>query len=99
MTQDRLPCFSATYPEGIKQISDKVQRNPVDIRVEASHHSPDIEQLFYQIDKNEREEVLFKLIAHYQPESTLVFCNTKQQCQQVANELRQHDLHALGLAW
>ncbi len=89
--------FSATYPEGIKQISDKVQRNPVDIRVEASHHSPDIEQLFYQIDKNEREEVLFKLIAHYQPESTLVFCNTKQQCQQVANELRQHDLHALAL--
>ncbi len=41
--------------------------------------------------------MLFKLIAHYQPESTLVFCNTKQQCQQVANELRQHDLHALAL--
>lgn len=89
--------FSATYPEGIKQISDKVQREPVDIRVEASHHSPDIEQVFYQIQKSERAEALFKVIAHYQPESTLVFCNTKQQCQQVADELRQHDLHALAL--
>ncbi len=89
--------FSATFPEGIKQISDKVQRSPIDIRVEASHLSPDIEQIFYQVEKSERAEVLFKVIAHYRPESTLVFCNTKQQCQQVANELRQHDLHALAL--
>lgn len=89
--------FSATYPEGIKKISAKVQGDPVDIRVEASHHSPDIEQVFYLIEKSEREEALFKVIAHYRPESTLVFCNTKQQCQEVANELGQHDLHALAL--
>ena len=44
--------FSATYPDSIKQISDKVQLDPVDIRVEASHHSPDIEQVFYQIEKS-----------------------------------------------
>ncbi len=89
--------FSATYPEAIKQISDKVQGDPVDIRVEASHHSPDIEQVFYQIENSKREEALYKVIAHYRPESTLVFCNTKQQCQELANEFRQHDLHALAL--
>lgn len=89
--------FSATYPVGIKQISSAVQRNPVSIRVEDSHHSPDIEQLFFQVEKGQRTQTLFKLIAHYQPESTLVFCNTKQQCQELANELRQSDLHALAL--
>ncbi len=89
--------FSATYPDGIKLISNKVQRDPTDIRVEASHHSPDIQQFFYQIEKNERAEALFKVIAHYRPESTLVFCNTKQQCQQVGNDLAQYDLHAVSL--
>lgn len=89
--------FSATYPEGIKGISASVQKEPVEIRVEGSHHSPDIEQVFFKVGKNERVQTLLKAIAHYQPESTLVFCNTKQQCHELAGELRQHDLHALAL--
>lgn len=89
--------FSATYPEGIKKISNTVQRDPVEVRVETSHHSPDIEQVFIEVDKSERDQTLYKLIAHYQPESCLVFCNTKQQCQKVADELCQRDLHARAL--
>ena len=89
--------FSATYPDGIKNISGSVQREPVDIRVEASHNSPDIEQVFFQVENSERVQMLFNVIAHYQPESTLVFCNTKLQCQKLADELRQFDLHALAL--
>ena len=89
--------FSATYPDGIKKISDIVQKEPVDIRVEASHLSPDIDQVFFRVENNERANTLFKVIAHYQPESTLVFCNTKQQCQQLANDIRQRGLHALAL--
>ena len=89
--------FSATYPDGIKKISDRVQRDPVDIRVEASHNNPDIDQVFFQVEKAERLETLFKVIAHYQPESSLVFCNTKQSCHELANKLRQRDLHALAL--
>ena len=89
--------FSATYPAGIKEISSIVQRDPVDIRVEASHNSPDIDQVFFQVGKSERVQTLFKVIAHYQPESTLVFCNTKQQCQELAGELRQLVLHAMAL--
>lgn len=89
--------FSATYPEGIKGISSSVQRDPIEIRVEDSHHSPDIEQVFLQVEKNERVQTLFNVIAHYQPESTLIFCNTKQQCHDLGGELRQLDLHALAL--
>ncbi|MEX0965281.1 MAG: ATP-dependent RNA helicase DbpA [Pseudohongiellaceae bacterium] len=89
--------FSATFPNGMKEISSLVQRDPVAIRVEASHNSTDIEQLFFQVTKSERAQTLFRVIAHYLPDSTLVFCNTKQQCQQLADELRQRDLHALAL--
>src|SRR5690606_8149402 len=69
----------------------------VDVRVDSEFDKPDIEQVFYQIEKGKRAEVLFKVIAHYQPESTLVFCNTKQQCDDLAKELREHDLHARAL--
>jgi len=89
--------FSATYPDTIRQISRAVQRDPVDIRVASNDGGPDIEQVFFQVDEGERVETLFKIIAHYQPESTLVFCNTRQKCQQLVSALRQHDLHALAL--
>ena len=89
--------FSATYPDGIKGISGSVQRDPIEIRVEDSHHSPDIEQVFFKVGKSERIQTLFNLLAHYQPESTLIFCNTKQQCHDLSGELRELDLHALAL--
>jgi len=89
--------FSATYPDHIKKISEAVQREPIDIRVEDGLDSPDIDQVFFEVGKGERTESLFKVIAHYQPESTLVFCNTIQQCSELAKELRQRDLHALAL--
>jgi ATP-independent RNA helicase DbpA len=89
--------FSATYPEGIKEISGSVQRDPIEIRVEDSHHSPDIEQVFIKVEKSERIQTLFNVLAHYQPESTLIFCNTKQQCHDLGRELRELDLHALAL--
>ena len=89
--------FSATYPDGIEKISNAVQRDPVDIRVESKQDIPNIEQLFFEVANNDRVEVLLKVIAHYQPESSLVFCNTKQQCDELLKELREHDLHALTL--
>ena len=89
--------FSATYPESIKKISENVQNNPVDIRVEDSFSSSDINEAFIQVEKHERTEILFKVIAHYSPESSIVFCNTKQQCQELEKKLKDKDLHALAL--
>ena len=89
--------FSATYPESIKQVSKKVQRDPLDIRVESSHDIPEINEIFFEVEKSHRIEVIYKIIAHYKPESSLIFCNTKQLCQQLATELKQYNLHALAL--
>lgn len=90
--------FSATYPPAIRQISCEVQRDPVDVRIEpALDNRPDIEQVFVEVEPAERLETLYRVIAHYRPESCLVFCNTRQQCQQVVSALRQQGLHALAL--
>lgn len=89
--------FSATYPEQIKLISDAIQKNPVDVRVEALHDDSKIKQIFYEIQKGERTQTLVALLQHYRPESTVVFCNRKQQCQELADDLWQQGFHALAL--
>lgn len=89
--------FSATYPESIHDISTTVQQDPVEIRVEDPQDQPDIKQIAVRVGEGERVEILTRLIAHYRPESSLVFCNTRRQCQALAGELRKQDLHALAL--
>lgn len=100
---DRMPrkrqtlLFSATYPDEIKTVSDAIQNDPVDIRVESLHENKIIEQIFYELEKGERTKTLVALLQHYQPESSLVFCNRKHQCQELAEELWQQGFHALAL--
>ncbi|MFB3089891.1 MAG: ATP-dependent RNA helicase DbpA, partial [Gammaproteobacteria bacterium] len=89
--------FSATYPEEIKDISHAIQTDPVDVRVESLHGNKKIKQVFYEIQKSERTKTLVALLQHYRPESSLVFCNRKQQCQELADVLWQQGFHALAL--
>jgi len=89
--------FSATYPEEIKDISHAIQTDPVDVRVESLHGNKKIKQVFYEIQKSERTKTLVALLQHYRPESSLVFCNRKQQCQELADALWQQGFHALAL--
>ena len=89
--------FSATYPNKIKKISNAIQINPIDIRVDSLHDNKKIKQIFYEVNPDKRTNSLITLLRHYQPQSSLVFCNTKQQCQELANELWKQGFHALAL--
>ena len=89
--------FSATYPDQIKKISHKIQNNPVDVHVESVHDDKDIKQLFYEVDAGQRSQTLIALIKHYRPESSIVFCNTKQQCQELIDVLSKQGFHVCSL--
>ncbi|VAX00300.1 ATP-dependent 23S rRNA helicase DbpA [hydrothermal vent metagenome] len=89
--------FSATYPEEIKVISTAIQQSPVDIRVAALHDNKKIKQIFYEIENVTRTTTLISLLQHFKPESTVVFCNRKIQCQELADNLWQQGYHALAL--
>lgn len=89
--------FSATYPEQIKEISDQIQTNPKDIRIESSEDNKSIKQVFYEIEKGQRTQTLIALLHHYHPESTVIFCNRKIQAQELADALWQEGFHARAL--
>ncbi|WP_255991189.1 ATP-dependent RNA helicase DbpA [Chitinolyticbacter albus] len=90
--------FSATYPEEIRQLSAAIQRDAERVTVEALHDSKHIEQRIYAVkDNGEKPALLKAILAHYQPVSTVVFCNTKIDCQKLAESLRADGYAALAL--
>ncbi|MDO8330735.1 MAG: ATP-dependent RNA helicase DbpA [Fluviicoccus sp.] len=89
--------FSATYPDSILKMSKSVQRNPLEVTVEAQHHDSALEQLFFEINPEQRLDALSRLLRHYRPESAVVFCNTKADCQDVVDMLIDQGFSALDL--
>ena len=89
--------FSATYPESIAAMSATVQHQPVTVQVEAIHDGAQIRQLFFLVEKDERIAALARILGHYRPESTLVFCNTRKECQEVAAALTERNFSALAI--
>ena len=90
--------FSATYPDEIRSMAARIMRKPVMAKVDSGHDNSTIRQHFYQIELNKhRMTALRLLLLKFRPESTLVFCNTKRETQEVADDLRSHGFSTLAL--
>lgn len=89
--------FSATYPSGVKQLASSFMRDPKQVRVESLHSDTEIEQRFYEIDAEERMKTVLKVLACYRPESSVAFCFTKQQCDELTSVLRASGISAESL--
>jgi len=91
--------FSATFPDNIKKISSRVMRDPVNVKVESTHADSVIEQRFFEVDQSDEGRLLAtRLLLHeLSPRATVIFCNTKREVQQVADELDSHGFSVLAL--
>ena len=89
--------FSATYPEGIAKLAAQFMRSPQTVKVEAQHSAHKIRQVFYEVSETQRLDAVSKLLAHFRPERTLAFCNTKQQCRDLVAVLQAQGYSALAL--
>jgi len=79
--------FSATFPDAIASLSRGMQCEPVRVTVAAAADDIAIEQHFYEVDPAQRLNAVTTLLAHYRPESTVIFCNTKIDCKAVTEQL------------
>ena len=89
--------FSATYPEAIVAMSAEIQHEAVEISVDEVHEAGIIDQLLFEVDKGERTAAVARILGHYRPESTLVFCNTRLECQELADALGKLGFSALPI--
>lgn len=90
--------FSATFPEQLGSLAGRMMDQPVTVKVESMHGSATIRQHFYSFGENKhRMTALRLLLLKFRPESCLVFCNTKKETQEVADELWGRGFAALAL--
>jgi len=89
--------FSATYPDDVAKLAARYLRDPKEVRLAERHTSDRIQQRFYQVTDDERLHAVGLLLNHFRPETTLAFCNTKQQCRDLIEVLRSQGLVALEL--
>jgi ATP-independent RNA helicase DbpA len=90
--------FSATFAAQIQQLAKDFLQNPIEINVKDETSSLDIEQKFFEVlNHNDKYPLLKKLLFHYNPSSTLIFCNTKENTKELSSQLRQDGFSTIVL--
>jgi ATP-independent RNA helicase DbpA len=89
--------FSATYPEEIRAIARATLRDPLEITVAGVIEQPAIEQLFFEVDLARKPAALAALLLQHRPESSVVFCNTRRDVDDVTEALGGFGISALAL--
>ena len=76
--------FSATMPVEVKRLSNSYMNNPRSIELESDTMTVDTtEQVYYRVERNEKRTQLDRILKFEQPDSCLVFCNTRDEVDRV----------------
>ncbi|PTU31178.1 ATP-dependent RNA helicase DbpA [Stenotrophobium rhamnosiphilum] len=89
--------FSATFPDAVRGVSRKLQKQPEEISIDNEVSASTVEQTFFEVDSNRRMDALAHLLTQHRPESALVFCHTKKDAQEVESQLAARGYSVLGL--
>ncbi|QUN05228.1 ATP-dependent RNA helicase DbpA [Shewanella yunxiaonensis] len=90
--------FSATFPEAIVALAKQTLQQPLEVKVEDATDDHQIQQRFYRIaNMAERKLAVYQLLLQHRPQSAVVFCNTKQETQDVADFLLGKGFDAVAL--
>ncbi len=81
--------FSATMNEKIMAITKKYLKEPKKIKIKAKELTVEnINQVAYQTKNNMKDEITTRVIDLYNPEKTIIFCNTKKKVDQLFDVLK-----------
>ncbi|MBI3887395.1 MAG: DEAD/DEAH box helicase, partial [Opitutae bacterium] len=86
--------FSATMPRLIQDMIKRYSKDPVWVRIEAhAANAPQVDQVYYEVDRRSKLEVLTRLIDLHDFRYGIIFCSTKI----MVDELDEN-LHSRGYA-
>ena len=90
--------FSATMPQPIKVLANKILKNPEFISItQGETTNSDIEQSYYIIDEHERDDAIIRLMDSESSTKSVVFCRTKSEVDRLSNVLSSAGYLANGL--
>ncbi len=80
--------FSATIPRPIQQLIEKYSRDPKQVRIEQKALTvPTVEQVYYEVDRRFKIDLLTRLIDMHDLKLGIIFCNTKRMVDDLVDHL------------
>jgi ATP-dependent RNA helicase DeaD len=80
--------FSATIPRPIQDLIQRYARQPQQIRIEQKAVTvPTVEQVYYEVDRRFKIELLTRLIDLHDYKLGIIFCNTKRMVDDLVEHL------------
>ena len=96
--QYQMTLFSATMPNSIMEITRQFQQDPVSVEIKSTQRTIDtVEQSYYECGRGKKTNALRILLNAFDPELTMIFCNTKKMVDELVDELNSYDIKAIGL--
>ena len=89
--------FSATFPAGVDTLSGRTQRDPVQVSAGDQGQTGTIHEAAYRTAFADRIGLVARLLAAHQPERALVFCETRQDTDDMAAGLCERGASAIAL--
>lgn len=87
--------FSATLNTYVKNLAWEYTRDPVEITIEAENITvSEIKQELLHVSSDEKMKLLVGILKHENPESAIIFCNTKRSCEVIAKRLVINEIPA-----
>ncbi|MDB6060691.1 MAG: hypothetical protein JWM78_794 [Verrucomicrobiaceae bacterium] len=90
--------FSATFSDEIRQLTKGLLHDPVSIDVAPRNTTTSlVKQTVYQVDKNDKHDILSYLITSGGWEQVLVFCRTKHGANKLAQQLERDGITSAAI--
>ena len=98
-TEHQTVLFSATMPQAILDITSQYQKaDATHIQIQKKELTvPLVKQYYYEVKRENKEEVTARLLDYYNPRQTLIFCNTKKMVDDLSEKLKGRGYFAEGL--
>jgi len=80
--------FSATMPRPIRDLIERYARDPQTVKIEQKAMTvPTVEQVYYEVDRRFKIELLMRLIDIHDLKLGIIFCNTKRMVDDLVDHL------------
>ncbi len=89
--------FSATISREIAHLARKYMKEPINVSAEAYVDPKKLTQFYYDVPDNLKFSLLVHLLNHEKAGLVMVFCNTRQNTDFVANNLKAAGIYALAI--
>ncbi len=89
--------FSATYEDNIKKLANEILKEATFVKCEDIHTKDIIKQSFYEVSSEIKTLLISTFISINRAKSVLIFCNTKNRCEELADDLYDIGLDVLTL--